>query len=130
MSRGLSSAIALGVAMPMFVLLSAGTIEMGRFLYLSEQVASVAAEGASIGALADPSLGEDAIVLARSAAEDAWQSTALPGDVTIEASLTGDTPNQRVVVRATVEVEAYFDLVALHPPEVSAVRVVRLSDQD
>ncbi len=130
MKRRGSQAIEFALALPMLVVLSAGTVDLGQFLYLSEKVATVASEGARSGALADPDAGEDAVAIATAVAEDTWASTDLPGDVSLDVTLEGAAPNQRVVVRATVEATPVFGLVSLHPASATSIRVVRLSDQD
>jgi len=130
MRRRGSQAIELALAVPMLVVLSASTVDLGQFLYLSERVASVASAGARSGALADPDTGESAVVIATAVAVDTWASTELPRDLSVDATLEGVAPNQRVVVRATVDATPVFGFVPLHPTTATAVRTVRLSDQD
>jgi Flp pilus assembly protein TadG len=129
MTRRGARAIELAVALPLFAALSAGTVDMGRFLHVSERLAAVAAEGARSGALADPDLGEDAVSVAIAAARDRWDSLSPWGGLTVDATLEGEAPNQRVVVRATAETSPVFGLVSIHPTTTTTVRTVRLRAQ-
>jgi Flp pilus assembly protein TadG len=130
MKRRGSQAIEFGLALPMLLVLSAGTIDVGQYLYASERVASVASEGARSGALADPDLGEDPIAIATDSAQAAWAATELAGVLTVDATLQGAAPNLRVVVQATVDADPVFGLFSILPTTMTATRTVRISDQD
>lgn len=130
MKRRGAQAIEFALALPMLVVLAAGTIDVGQYLYASERVAAVASEGARSGALADPDLDEDPIAMATSMAESTWASTELGGDLTVDAMLDGAAPNRRVVVRATVQSDPIFGFIPLLPSTLTATRTVRLGDQD
>jgi Flp pilus assembly protein TadG len=129
-SRRGSQSIELALAMPFLLVASGGALDVGQYLYLSERVAAVAAEGARAGALADPTKNEDPVTLAQAAAATAWSATEISGSLVVTAAVTGAVPSQRVVVTATVDSDPVFGFLSLVPSATTMSRTVRIGAQD
>ena len=125
-----SQAVEFGLTLPVLLVLTAGAVDFGQYLYVAERIASVASEGARLGAVTDIDGGGDPVALATSTAYDVWATTDLPGTLTVEAALEGAAPSRRIVVTATVATNPYFGFVDILPTTIEQVSIVRLTDQD
>jgi Flp pilus assembly protein TadG len=124
-----SQAVELALAMPFLLVASGGAMDLGQFLYLSERVAAVAAEGARAGSVADLKK-ENAVALATAAAKTAWTATEIDGTLSVTASLVGNVPSQRVVVTASVATKPVFGFLHIIPSATTITRAVRVGTQD
>jgi Flp pilus assembly protein TadG len=129
-SRRGAQAIEFALTLPVLVVLAAGLVDVGQFLYVSERIASVASEGARHGAIADPDLGEDPLGFAAAAATEAWGATKLAGNVKVDVIVLGAAPDRRIEVTASVEAKPYFGFVQLLPESSIGVRTARLYHQE
>jgi len=125
-----SQAVEFGLTLPLLMVLTAGAVDLGQYLYVAERIAAVASEGARMGAVTDVDGGGDPISLATTTAETAWTTTELPGTITVGAALVGAAPSRRIVVTATVATDPYFGFVDLLPSTIVQSRTVRMTDQD
>jgi Flp pilus assembly protein TadG len=130
MKRRGSQAIEFALALPMLVVLSAGAVDVGQYLYTSERLAAVASDGARAGALADIAEGEDAVYSAMAVTQRAWDTTGLPGTLKIDAFVQGAAPDQEIVVDVTVDADPFFGFIPLHPDAMTCRRIVQIGDQD
>jgi Flp pilus assembly protein TadG len=124
-----SQAVEFGLTLPLLMVLTAGAIDLGQYLYVAERIAAVASEGARMGALTDVDGGGDPISLATATAQTAWTETELPGTISIGAALVGAAPSRRIVVTATVSTNPYFGFVDILPSTIVQSRTVRMTDQ-
>src|SRR5262249_1075592 len=124
-----SQAVELALAMPFLLVASGGAMDLGQFLYLSERVAAVAAEGARAGSVADLKK-ENAVTLATAAANTPWAAAGIGGKVGVAAPLPGAVPSQRVVVTASVASHPVFGFLHIPPSATSITRAVRVGTQD
>jgi Flp pilus assembly protein TadG len=125
-----SQAIELALALPFLLVASGGAMDVGQYLYMSERVAAVAAEGARAGAKANTTKNESPVAFAQTAAATAWSATEIPGTLAVTAAVTGAVPSQRIVVTATVASDPVFGFLSLVPSATSMTRTVRIGSQD
>jgi Flp pilus assembly protein TadG len=125
-----SQAVEFGLTLPVLLVLTAGAVDLGQYLYVAERIAAVAAEGARMGAITDIDGGGDPVALALTTTHTAWAATDLPGTLSVAATLQGAAPSRRIVVTATVATAPYFGLVDILPGTIQQVSTIRLTDQD
>lgn len=130
MKRRGSQAIELALALPMLIVLTGGAVDVGRYLYIAERVAAVASEGARAGARAEPTEGESAVAIATAAARSAWIAEELPGTLTVDATIDGAVPSQRITVTASLPPAPYFGFLHLLPNSTTCSRTIRVGYQD
>lgn len=124
-----STAIEFALTLPLLLILVAGVIDLGQYLFLADSVAAAIAEGARAGALANPKKGEDPLAIARTTADQWWVAAELPETLTIDATLAGaGAPNERLIVTGTVPFGARILIVDL-PVSVSYTQTIRLFHQ-
>ena len=124
MRRRGSHPIGSSFALPILVLLAASALEFGKFFRTQEAIAAVAYAGARAGALARPA--DDAVAIARAAAEERWADAELSGSLQLDVSLESAAPVRSIAVRATVESAPVFGVIAVSPIPITCTRTVRI----
>ena len=102
MKRRGATAVEFVLTLPVLLILLAGVVDLGQYLFLSDAVAAAIAEGARAGALANPKKGEDPLAIARAAADQWWTAAEMPVNLTVTATFAGTgAPTERLILRGT-----------------------------
>ena len=106
-----ANAIEVALTLPIFVVILAGTLDMGWMLYSSSVLDLAASRGCRAGALVDP-LKRSPAPVARAAMED-WMAFVGASCETggCDVRLEGQIPTQAVVCEASLELEPLWGLV-------------------
>lgn len=124
-----ATAVEFVLTLPLLLILLAGVVDLGQYLFLADSVAAAVAEGARAGALANPKKGEDPLAVSRTAADQWWLAAELPSTLTTTARLEGvGAPNERLVVTGTVPFGAAMSILNL-PATVRYTHTIRLFHQ-
>jgi Flp pilus assembly protein TadG len=128
LSRRGNQAIEFAIAAPLLLILLAGIIDLGQYMYVADGLVEAVAQGGRQGALADSDDGEDPVATAVGIASASWAATELPGALTVTAATSGAAPDALIVVNGSVPFSPWFGFLNL-PASVGYTSTVRLMYQ-
>lgn len=120
-----SNALEFALVLPVLLALLAGVVDLGQYLLLTESVVNAVAEGARAGALATATA---AASTASQVATTSWQTTELPGTLTVGAATSGTKPHRRLTVTGTLPYTPWFGILHL-PAVITYDHTLQLVDQ-
>jgi Flp pilus assembly protein TadG len=123
-SRRGAQAVEFALTAPILLLLLAGIIDLGQYMYVADGVVNAVAQGGRLGALADPGKSQNPVTTATNMAQASWAASDLDGTLTVTASNSGVDPDIMIVVVGTAPFNAYFGFLNL-PTQVSYTHTVR-----
>lgn len=114
-SRRGNNAVEFALTLPLLVLLLAGVIDLGQFMFLNDGLVNAVSQGARAGAMAneDATTPEDPLAIAEEVAEETWAAADLNGTLTVTATQVGATPNAYVRVDGEVAFSGLFGILTL-----------------
>ena len=129
MKRRGATAVEFVLTLPVLLILLAGVVDLGQYLFLSDAVAAAIAEGARAGALANPKKGEDPLAIARAAADQWWTAAEMPVNLTVTATFAGTgAPTERLILRGTTPFGSQLSFLNI-PATVAYSHTIRLFHQ-
>ncbi len=103
-SRRGNSAVEFALTLPILVLLLAGVIDLGQFMFLNDALVNAVSQGARAGAMANEDATptpEDPLAIAEEVTEETWAASEVDGVLTVVASTWVDTADGAAHVRVT-----------------------------